>query len=114
MKKSNNSSDHRTIFDQPNYKPLPCSRCDRIVERVGFDAVSVICSKCTQQMVDPPKEYKAANIEFKDFPRGWKRKKLYVHEDGRVFECGVENEELNGTLPISEKVERTEKIRVSR
>ena len=115
MKKVQSSDQRKSIYQQPNYKPLPCSKCGKIVERVGFDSVSVICSWCVQKMIDPPKEYKSSfrADEFKDFPRGWKRKRLYVHEDGRVFERGIENIELKDTLPIT-KVDLSDKIKLSR
>ena len=36
--------------------------------------------------------------ETTGFPRGWKFFKQFVHEDGRVFEKGVENPSLFNTL----------------
>ena len=91
------------------FKTLACE-CGRDVQ-VSTDTVTVKCWKCVMRLVpdepETPKEKKAPADT--GFPHGWRWKKQFVHADGRVFEKGVENPALKGTIPpttILSKFER--------
>jgi hypothetical protein len=78
---------------------------------VGETATAVLCSRCVQQVVDPP-EYKT-NYKSKGYPRGWQFRKEFVHEDGTVYHKGKEQSELKGTL-TSTKIEKVDKKKLSK
>lgn len=90
---------------------MSCSICGSAVT-VDANTVSVICSDCVQKSL-PVLEVKTQKEKVESgFPRGWRWMKIFVHEDGRVFESGVENKKLKGTLkptPIKPKLSRKEK-----
>jgi hypothetical protein len=92
-------------------KEIDCkfhSRCGNTVA-VDVDCESVWCWKCVQDKVgiDPVQLARMTHTvkEVKpksEFPKGHHLFKQYVHSDGRVFEKGVENVALRGTLPPTE------------
>ena len=81
----------------PSYKTMECSKCGRIVEKVGYDAKSVVCSYCVHSAVGLPEEttptYKPTGR-----PAGWHWMKEFVDKDGSVFYRGKEQPKLKGTL----------------
>lgn len=78
--------------------PKQC-KCGNWVERVKAEAEYVICWECVSRMCPPPPPKVKKEKVDTGFPRGWKWMKQFVHKDGRVFEEGVENKKLKGTLP---------------
>jgi hypothetical protein len=82
-------------------KNLAC-QCGRDVE-VDVETVAVKCCMCVMKQI--PLEPEIQKEEKKPlpegFPQGWRWMKQFVHADGRVFEKGVENIALKGTLPLS-------------
>ena len=82
----------------PSYKAMECSKCGRIVEKVGYDAKSVVCSYCVFSAVGFPEETKPA-YKPTGRPAGWHWMKEFVDKDGNVFHSGKEVPELKGTLP---------------
>lgn len=76
-------------------KRMTCKKCGEWVS-VAQDCKSVECSRCVAKMV--PWDEDTAPAE-KIGPRGWHLRKVFVHEDGRVFHKGVEQPKLKGTLP---------------
>ena len=95
-------------------KELQCT-CGNMVQ-VDSDTVSVICWRCVQKRVPVDPKLLSSSIK-KDAssikPRGWRFMKNFVDEDGTVYERGIENIELKGTLPktdiVSLKVKQKEK-----
>ena len=82
----------------PSYKAIECSKCGRIVEKVGYDAKSVVCSYCVFSKVGFPEETKPA-YKPTGRPAGWHWMKEFVDKDGSVFYRGKEQPKLKGTLP---------------
>ena len=93
----------------PSYKAMECSKCGRIVEKVGYDAKSVVCSYCIFSAVGFPEETKPA-YKPTGRPAGWHWMKEFVDKDGNVFYRGKEQPKLKGTLP-STKVMPKKKIK---
>lgn len=92
---------------------LKCSSCDRIVSCDSI-TVRVICEICCMKYITIDKEKlveKKVNIGF---PSGWRFYKTFVHQDGRVFERGVENVSLKGTLKPTEILKRVKKSKFER
>ncbi len=91
---------------------LTCSTkgCTRQM-KVDSDVVSVVCWECVQKKVgiDPKYLQQQRKVVKKEtgFPRGWHLYAKFVHPDGRVFEKGVENTALKGTLPPTEVKKNT-------
>ena len=79
-------------LDERNRK-LTCE-CGEIVSNVGMKAVSVECWRCVAVKV-APQEQRLLKVPT-GFPPGWKFMTEFVHEDGRVFQRGIENEKLKG------------------
>lgn len=81
------------IESSKRYKNLPdkevsCSKCG-MLEIVGPDVKSVICSTCVAIMVAPPENlYKHVPDEKR--PRGWHRKPIYVSPSGKTYRYGKE------------------------
>ena len=82
----------------PSYKTMECSKCGRIVEKVGYDAKSVVCSYCVFSKVGFPEETKPA-YKPTGRPAGWHWMKEFVDKDGSVFYRGKKQPKLKGTLP---------------
>lgn len=82
-------------------KLMKCSSCENEV-RVDQSCVSVICPMCSCKLAGAAREYINKPKTKSEFPKGWRLYKQYVHTDGRVFEFGVENEQLKGTLKPTE------------
>ena len=78
---------------------------------VGNDSTAVLCSRCVQQVVEPPDI--ATRYKTKGFPRGWQFRKEFVHEDGTVYHKGKEQQDLKGTLAVT-KIENSDKKKLSR
>ena len=93
----------------PSYKAMECSKCGRVVENVGYDAVSVKCSYCVFSAVGFPEETKPAYIPT-GRPAGWHWMKEFVDKDGNVFHSGKEVTELKGTLPPT-KIKSKKKVK---
>ncbi len=93
----------------PSYKAMECSKCGRVVENVGYDAVSVKCSYCVFGAVGFPEEAKPAYIPT-GRPAGWHWMKEFVDKDGNVFHSGKEVPELKGTLPPT-KIKPKKKVK---
>ena len=79
--------------------------------RVGDTTTAVLCSRCVQQVVDPP-DIKS-RYKSKGFPRGWQFRKEFVHEDGTVYHKGVEQTKLKGTLEPT-KIDTSDKKKMSK
>ena len=77
-------------------KTLICEKCNSTKVIVDIEVQSVTCWICCVHM-GPEIKVQQEKTET-GFPRGWKFFKQFVHSDGRVFERGVENESLKGTL----------------
>ena len=82
----------------PSYKAMECSKCGRLVEKVGYDAKSVVCSYCVFSAVGFPEETKPA-YKPTGRPAGWHWMKEFVDKDGSVFYRGKKQPKLKGTLP---------------
>ena len=93
----------------PSYKAMECSKCGRVVENVGYDAVSIRCSYCVFSTVGFPEETKPT-YKPTGRPAGWHWMKEFVDKDGNVFYRGKEQPKLKGTLP-STKVMPKKKIK---
>lgn len=91
----------KELLQSKGLKTLACE-CGREV-RVDADAVSVKCFMCVIKKIPAPELIvKAEKKHETGFPPGnWRWKKQFVHADGRVFEKGVENVALKGTLPAT-------------
>ena len=79
-------------------KALQCSKCMRVVENVGDDATTVVCSYWVVGLVGLPKESKQA-YKPTGRPSGWHFMNEFVDKDGNVFHKGKEKPKLKGTLP---------------
>ena len=101
----------------PSYKAMECSKCGRIVEKVGYDAKSVVCSYCVFSAVGFPEETKPA-YKPTGRPAGWHWMKEFVDKDGNVFHSGKEQPKLKGTLkptkvkPPKKKIKRRTKNQI--
>lgn len=87
---------------------LVCKNCPREVE-VDIETVEVLCWKCTTMSAPPDprllrsaEEVEAEKKEKSKFPPGWKFMKVFVLEDGTVYERGTENSKLKGTLKATD------------
>ena len=94
----------------PSYKAMECSKCGRVVENVGYDAVSIRCSYCVFSAVGFPEETKPA-YKPTGRPAGWHWMKEFVDKDGNVFHSGKEQPKLKGTLPPTKIKKSTKKIK---
>ena len=87
---------------------IKCSDCPTEVE-VDIETVAVLCWRCTT-ILSPPapfllrsaEEIEAERKEKSKFPPGWKFMKVFVLEDGTVYEKGEENSKLKGTLKATD------------
>jgi hypothetical protein len=91
-----------------SYQTKSCNRCGRIVDNVGEEAKSVVCSNCTMMLVGLPEEPKQKISTGR--PAGWHWMKEFVDKDGTVFHLGKEVPKLKGTLPPT-KVTPKKKIK---
>ncbi len=86
--------------DKLSYKYVFCSKCETEEIKISEEAVSGICWRCCQGMVEPPKQLldkMKKNGEPKR-PRGWAWMAVFVDSNGNVFHKGVEQPDLKGTL----------------
>ena len=94
----------------PSYKAMECSKCGRLVEKVGYEAKSVVCSHCVLANVGFPEEttsvYKPTGR-----PAGWHWMTEFVDKDGNVFHRGKEVPKLKGTLPPTKIKKPTKKTK---
>ncbi len=95
------------------YQTLDCSRCHKPVTGVSPQALGVTCSICVMDLVEPPRYHKTNKPSKSDRPRGWHFLKIFVDPEGNVFERGVENPKLKGTLPVTTSTEKT-KVRLTK
>ena len=79
---------------------LKCTDCPTEVE-VDIGTVAVLCGRCTTILAPPApfllrsaEEIEAERKEKSKFPPGWKFMKVFVLEDGTVYEKGTENPKL--------------------
>ena len=96
------------------FKSMLCN-CGNTV-RVSIDATNVLCWECVQKKVpaDPKLLSSAVKKDASSVkPRGWRFMKQFVDIDGTVYERGIENVELKGTLEktdiVSLKAKQKEK-----
>ena len=94
----------------PSYKAMECSKCGRVVEKVGYDAKSVVCSYCVFSKVGFPEENKSV-YKPTGRPAGWHWMKEFVDTDGNVFHKGKEVPKLKGTLPPTKIKKSTKKTK---
>ena len=94
----------------PSYKAMECSKCGRVVEKVGYDAKSVVCSYCVFSKVGFPEETKPA-YKPTGRPAGWHWMKEFVDKDGNVFHSGKEVPKLKGTLSPTKIKKPTKKAK---
>ena len=94
----------------PSYKAMECSKCGRLVEKVGYEAKSVVCSHCVLANVGFPEEttsvYKPTGR-----PAGWHWMTEFVDKDGNVFHRGKEVPKLKGTLSPTKIKKPTKKTK---
>jgi hypothetical protein len=96
---------------EPGNKYWFGTECDRF-EKVGDDAVSVVCSKCICHFGSPVIE---RTFEDKsDKPKGWKFMKEFVDSEGNVYHKGVMQPELFGTLNPTVIQEKPEKKKLTK
>ena len=92
---------HRTKYQEKlPIKMITCRNCGKVQVEADESIVFVVCHMCCASYGPKIKE-----IEEKvdtGFPRGWKFYTQFVHIDGKVFEKGIENVGLKGTLPPTE------------
>ena len=94
----------------PSYKAMECSKCGRLVEKVGYEAKSVVCSHCVLITVGFPEETKPS-YKPTGRPAGWHWMTEFVDKDGNVFHRGKEQPKLKGTLPPTKIKKSTKKIK---
>ena len=94
----------------PSYKAMECSKCGRVVEKVGYDAKSVVCSYCVFNTVGFPEENKTV-YKPTGRPVGWHWMKEFVDTNGNVFHRGKEVPKLKGTLPPTKIKKPTKKTK---
>jgi len=82
-------------FKEQNTITLYCSKCNAEVNGCTSTAVSVLCFRCTTLLAPIEEKIKK---EPSGFPRGWKLYARFVHADGSVYDKGIEQPELKGTL----------------
>lgn len=82
--------------------------------RVGDSAVSALCYKCVQMLLDPVAPPKKSVAIKSDKPKGWKFMKEFVDKDGTVYFKGVEQPDLKGTLDVTVIPEKAPKKKISR
>jgi hypothetical protein len=67
---------------------------------VSNECVSVLCTICIQQIVEPP-VIRGTGAAKSDKPKGWKFMKVFVTQDGTVYHKGEEQPALKGTIPAT-------------
>lgn len=82
-------------FKEQSTITLNCSKCDAEVSGCTSTAIAVLCFRCTTLLVPIEEKLKK---EPSGFPRGWKLYARFVHADGKVYDKGIEQPKLNGTL----------------
>ena len=94
----------------PSYKAMECSKCGRLVEKVGYEAKSVVCSHCVLANVGFPEETTPA-YKPTGRPAGWHWMKEFVDKNGNVFHKGKEVPKLKGTLSPTKIKKPTKKTK---
>ena len=97
-------------YKAPSYKAMECSKCGRLVEKVGYEAKSVVCSHCVLANVGFPEETTPA-YKPTGRPPGWHWMKEFVDKDGNVFHRGKEQPKLKGTLSPTKIKKPTKKTK---
>ena len=99
----------------PSYKAMECSKCGRIVEKVGYDAKSVTCNNCFMGIMVKrfPESATFATKSYKPTgrPAGWHWMLEFVDKDGNVFHSGKEVPKLKGTLSPTKIKKPTKKAK---
>lgn len=89
--------DMKKSYKEHTWIEMNCTNCGAPAGvKVDSDVKSVVCWRCCASY--GPLIVERHEHESTGFPKGWKFFKQFVHTDGRVFEKGVENESLKGTL----------------
>ena len=96
----------------PSYKAMECSKCGRLVEKVGYEAKSVVCSHCVLANVGFPEETTPA-YKPTGRPAGWHWMSEFVDKKGNVFYKGEEQPELKGTLSPTKVKKRKKKKKLT-
>lgn len=92
---------------------LECGQCGSLLEGTlrSEDVISVTCWECVAARVKQfDKPSKKKQQPTKGYPKGWRFKKVFVHENGTVYYRGVEQPKLKGTLeptPIAIKIKKS-------
>jgi len=90
-----NSEVEGSTFDGKYWKGVQCHNFTRVANYT----TAVVCSNCSNKLVDPPVLKKS--VKKSDKPRGWHFMKEYVHKDSTVYHRGVEQPQLKGTLEVT-------------
>lgn len=77
-------------------KTLECKLCGAVVKNVGSNAAAATCWQCVIERTELPT---AQAKKLVGYPRGWKFKAVFVHQNGTVYYRGVEQPSLKGSLP---------------
>lgn len=77
---------------------LDCELCGTPTPVGSKEALKVICTQCVIDTWEPPKSTPKKSVGY---PKGWRFMKEFVHPDGKVYHKGVEQPELEGTLPAT-------------
>jgi len=97
-----------------SYQTLLCTKCGRVVDNVGENAVKVTCSYCVLAAVGFP-DTTVTTYKPTGRPPGWHFMVEFVDKDGNVFHKGKEIKKLKGTLkptkvkPPKKKIKRRSK-----
>lgn len=92
-------------------KSLDCKICGSLVHNVGSNTGAVTCWQCVMEKLGPPPTYVKKSVGY---PRGWRFKSVFVHQDGTVYHRGVEKPELKGSLPPTPIEVKQKKSKVER
>jgi hypothetical protein len=92
-------------------KTIDCKSCGSSVQ-VDDTIESVVCWECVAESLrdlEGPTKKKLVG-----YPKGWRFMKEFVHENGTVYHKGVEQPDLNGTLPPTPIVLKPKKTKQQR
>lgn len=100
-------------FHNSSKKILYCKKCSNEVS-VEDNVESVLCYRCTSNLVPTLQILVGDNENKRNFPKGWHLKKQFVDNDGNYFEFGVEIPANKGKFeptPIVKKETKRKTIR---
>ena len=80
--------------------------------KVGPTVTAVLCHKCVNKVVDPPKF--TPRYQPTGRPKGWQWMNEFVDKDGNVFHKGKEQPDLKGTLPTTIVKKTSKKKRLTK